>query len=203
MQPAQETTGGASEAGWFGGRLARWEAGSEGVRLGRHYMHAFCSPSRSAIQSGRAPLHVNAVNSHWYVSNSGDPVGGFAGVPCPDAVDTSTPLEADIPLMEAGFTSVMAARLASDLQTRLQAAVSPVVLFQYPTSRLLEAHLREVAADMPDEFKGVERFTEFLESFRASARQRFETAVEDEPEDTLPLFFGRCNSRAPHGRRAI
>ena len=24
-----------SEAGWFGGRLARWEAGSEGVRLGR------------------------------------------------------------------------------------------------------------------------------------------------------------------------
>ncbi len=54
---------------------------AEGVRLGRHYMHAFCSPSRSAIQSGRAPLHVNAVNSHWYVSNSGDPVGGFAGVP--------------------------------------------------------------------------------------------------------------------------
>ena len=35
MQPAQETAGGASEAGWFGGRLARWEAGSEGVRLGR------------------------------------------------------------------------------------------------------------------------------------------------------------------------
>ena len=35
MRPAARRRGGASEAGWFGGRLARWEAGSEGVRLGR------------------------------------------------------------------------------------------------------------------------------------------------------------------------
>ncbi len=35
MRPAARRRGGASEAGWFGGRQARWEAGSEGVRIGR------------------------------------------------------------------------------------------------------------------------------------------------------------------------
>lgn len=34
----------------------------EGIELDRHYVHMSCSPSRSAIQSGRAPLHVNVLN---------------------------------------------------------------------------------------------------------------------------------------------
>jgi len=34
----------------------------EGVELDRHYVFKFCSPSRSAIQSGRNPIHVNAIN---------------------------------------------------------------------------------------------------------------------------------------------
>ena len=32
---------------------------AEGLRLNRHYTHKICSPSRSAIQTGRAPIHVN------------------------------------------------------------------------------------------------------------------------------------------------
>jgi len=47
----------------------------EGILLQRHYVHAFCSPTRSALQTGRLPVHVqltlanpcnhaNGVSSH-------------------------------------------------------------------------------------------------------------------------------------------
>ena len=32
---------------------------SDGIKLDRHYVHKFCSPTRCSIQSGRAPIHVN------------------------------------------------------------------------------------------------------------------------------------------------
>jgi arylsulfatase A-like enzyme len=35
----------------------------EGVILDRMYTHKFCSPSRAAIQSGRAPVHVSVFNA--------------------------------------------------------------------------------------------------------------------------------------------
>ena len=54
---------------------------SEGVRLERHYMHKFCAPSRAAIQSGRSPLHVYALNALHDRYNPDDPIGGFAGIP--------------------------------------------------------------------------------------------------------------------------
>eukprot|EP00036_Acanthoecidae_sp_10tr_P003623 CAMPEP_0182938072 /NCGR_PEP_ID=MMETSP0105_2-20130417/43199_1 /TAXON_ID=81532 ORGANISM="Acanthoeca-like sp., Strain 10tr" /NCGR_SAMPLE_ID=MMETSP0105_2 /ASSEMBLY_ACC=CAM_ASM_000205 /LENGTH=553 /DNA_ID=CAMNT_0025077337 /DNA_START=14 /DNA_END=1675 /DNA_ORIENTATION=+ len=52
-----------------------------GIELDRHYVHKFCSPTRCAIQSGRAPIHVNVINADPSVYNPDDPVGGFAGIP--------------------------------------------------------------------------------------------------------------------------
>ena len=40
----------------------------------------YCSPTRSAIQSGRAPYHVNVLNADPAVYNPNDPVAGAAGV---------------------------------------------------------------------------------------------------------------------------
>ena len=54
---------------------------ASGARLLRHYAFQYCSPSRSAIQSGRAPMHVNVLNSDVMQHNAADPVGGFQGIP--------------------------------------------------------------------------------------------------------------------------
>eukprot|EP00039_Didymoeca_costata_P029876 m.26828 g.26828 ORF g.26828 m.26828 type:complete len:552 (+) comp7838_c0_seq2:45-1700(+) len=54
---------------------------SEGVQLERHYVHKFCSPTRCAIQSGRAPIHVNVINAAPEVRNPADRVSGYAGMP--------------------------------------------------------------------------------------------------------------------------
>lgn len=52
-----------------------------GVELDRHYAHKICSPSRSALQVGRAPIHVNVVNVPPEVRNPDDPEGGYQGCP--------------------------------------------------------------------------------------------------------------------------
>ena len=52
-----------------------------GVILSNHYAYKFCSPSRSALQSGRLPVHVNMENTGVTVMNADDPVSGFAGIP--------------------------------------------------------------------------------------------------------------------------
>lgn len=54
---------------------------SEGVILDRHYVFRFCSPSRSAYQTGRNPIHVNVLNSPLGMFNLSDPVSGFSGIP--------------------------------------------------------------------------------------------------------------------------
>jgi len=54
---------------------------SSGAVLTRHYVHKFCSPTRSSIQTGRAPIHVNVLNSDVMQHNPADPVGGFEGAP--------------------------------------------------------------------------------------------------------------------------
>jgi len=53
----------------------------EGIELDRHYVYMFCSPTRSSLQSGRNPIHVNLFNLEPTVSNPADPVSGFAAVP--------------------------------------------------------------------------------------------------------------------------
>ena len=52
-----------------------------GLVLDRLYVHKFCSPSRSSIQSGRLPVHVNVINSDITQFNASDPQGGAQGVP--------------------------------------------------------------------------------------------------------------------------
>tara|TARA_B110000208_G_scaffold61718_1_gene80170 strand:+ start:64 stop:1842 length:1779 start_codon:yes stop_codon:yes gene_type:complete len=57
---------------------------ANGVELDNYYSFKFCSPTRSSIQSGRNPIHVNVQNYQpvvWnYVDPSNDPDAGFAGV---------------------------------------------------------------------------------------------------------------------------
>ena len=54
---------------------------ASGVILDRHYVFSFCSPSRSALHTGRNPIHVNVLNSPLSSVNLADPVSGFAGLP--------------------------------------------------------------------------------------------------------------------------
>ena len=52
-----------------------------GLELDHFYAHKICSPSRCAIQSGRAPIHVNVQNVIPETRNPTDDLGGFQGVP--------------------------------------------------------------------------------------------------------------------------
>jgi arylsulfatase B len=54
---------------------------ANGVELDRHYVFKFCSPTRSAIISGRNPIHVNVLNLSPDHYNPNDPVSGFSAVP--------------------------------------------------------------------------------------------------------------------------
>lgn len=51
-----------------------------GIELERAYAYKYCSPSRSALQSGRDPYHVNVLNEEPSVSNRTDPESGYAGI---------------------------------------------------------------------------------------------------------------------------
>jgi arylsulfatase I/J len=53
----------------------------EGVELDRHYAFKYCSPTRSAIQSGRNPIHVNVLNLGGHLYNPKDKVSGYQEMP--------------------------------------------------------------------------------------------------------------------------
>ena len=53
----------------------------EGIELNQSYAFWYCSPSRSAIQTGRNPIHVNVNNDGLMIHNPADPISGFAGIP--------------------------------------------------------------------------------------------------------------------------
>lgn len=53
---------------------------ADGIELDRFYAYKFCSPSRSAAQSGREAIHVNAQMGTMNV-NPMDPVSGYSGIP--------------------------------------------------------------------------------------------------------------------------
>ena len=54
----------------------------EGLELDQHYAYHWCAPSRSAVLSGRLPIHVNdASNVSYSAYNPKDPVSGFDGIP--------------------------------------------------------------------------------------------------------------------------
>lgn len=52
-----------------------------GITLSRFYTYKFCSPTRSSLQSGRLPVHVNVLNAAPETRNKRDPVSGYAGIP--------------------------------------------------------------------------------------------------------------------------
>ena len=54
---------------------------ADGIDLARHYVFQYCSPSRSALHTGRNPLHVNVLNSFLDVHNPADPIAGYQGIP--------------------------------------------------------------------------------------------------------------------------
>lgn len=60
------------------------ELRQQGVEIDRHYVFRVCSPTRSAIQSGRNPLQVNVQNFQPFVTwDTGNNVSGYAGIPLP------------------------------------------------------------------------------------------------------------------------
>ena len=54
---------------------------ASGAILTRNYVFKYCSPTRTSIQTGRNPIHVNVLNSDVMQHNAADPVGGFEGAP--------------------------------------------------------------------------------------------------------------------------
>lgn len=54
---------------------------ADGIILERHYTFRFCSPTRSALHTGRNPIHVNVFNSDLATVNKNDPISGYAGIP--------------------------------------------------------------------------------------------------------------------------
>ena len=52
----------------------------DGLELDQNYVFHFCSPSRSALMTGRLPIHVNDRNGPASY-NPNDPVAGFSGIP--------------------------------------------------------------------------------------------------------------------------
>ena len=52
-----------------------------GIELDRAYAYKYCSPSRSASQSGRDPYHVNVLSADMAPVNRSDPESGMAGIP--------------------------------------------------------------------------------------------------------------------------
>uniref|UniRef100_A0A7S2IR02 Sulfatase N-terminal domain-containing protein n=1 Tax=Haptolina brevifila TaxID=156173 RepID=A0A7S2IR02_9EUKA len=53
----------------------------QGIELDRHYVFKYCSPSRAALQSGRAPPHVTTLGTDPGTRNQKDPDSGYAGIP--------------------------------------------------------------------------------------------------------------------------
>jgi arylsulfatase I/J len=54
---------------------------AEGIELGNFRTFKYCSPSRSALQTGRNPIHVTVVNGGTDLNNPADPVSGWTGIP--------------------------------------------------------------------------------------------------------------------------
>jgi len=53
----------------------------EGIELNRHYTYYYCTPSRSALQSGRLPVHVIWGFGNPLRVNLSDPITGMSGIP--------------------------------------------------------------------------------------------------------------------------
>ena len=53
----------------------------DGIEMNRMYSWHACSPTRSSLQTGRLPIHVNAHNANPEIYNSSSASGTGAGIP--------------------------------------------------------------------------------------------------------------------------
>ena len=53
---------------------------AEGINISHHYVFKYCSPTRTAIQSGRAPYHVNVINCPPTYYNPAQPTSGYVNI---------------------------------------------------------------------------------------------------------------------------
>lgn len=52
----------------------------QGIELQQFYTFKYCSPTRSALQSGRNPIHVNVLNALHSHNPNNTQTAGFSGV---------------------------------------------------------------------------------------------------------------------------
>ena len=90
---------------------------AQGVELDRHYVFKYCSPSRSALQTGRNPIHVNVLNTPIMQHNPNDPLGGYQGIP----LNMSTVAEK---LSSAGYATHQAGKWNAGMATTRHLPVS-------------------------------------------------------------------------------
>ena len=74
-----------------------------GIELSRFYVYKICSPSRSAIQTGRNPIHVNVQNVLPEVTNPKDPIGTRCVCARISPHPTRTPPHAHAPLQQSSL----------------------------------------------------------------------------------------------------
>ena len=178
-----------SEALAFGARGA--EAAGGGV-LGR-CSQIDAQPLASASQL-RAPLVYRRRAFPWQspATNHAGKEVGF------DAISHSKPqfnadtLNPDMPLVEAGLTSNLAVRLSAELRIRLNANLSPIIAFDYPTTRLLHGHVQALLDVVPDELNGLSELSNCVEGFLRerpdeSRNKHDEHSNEDDVQDDTPL----------------
>lgn len=116
---------------------------------------------------------------HRQAAPSHDPVSTKSHVPAVELKGTSEEsfdggkeeqlaIEADTLLMKSGFTSVLAARLAAELQMQISKPVPPILLFEHPTPRSLFNYLN--ATTSSPVYTTIDQLCRFLVSFRSRAR---------------------------------
>lgn len=82
----------------------------DGIELNRFYVYHACSPTRSALQTGRYPIHVNSINADPTIYNASSASGTGAGIP-----RNMTGMAAK--LKSAGYHTVMAGKWDAGMAT--------------------------------------------------------------------------------------
>ena len=82
-------------------------------------------------------------------------------IPSMHSISVQEMLDADLPLMRAGVTSIATVRLSSQLRALTGIELSPTLIFEYPTTRSIASHLADSFA--PEEFTRVEALTSLVQ----------------------------------------
>jgi len=125
--------------------------------------------------------HLSAVQSDAQAIR-GPRKGAAADAPHISSPNTKShaTIDADTALMAAGFTSLMATRLATEIQAATGGGfISPVILFEFPTPRSLWVPLSRTTNNGSPPFSNVDELVRFLVAFQERAQVRFEEGSSD------------------------